>query len=483
MLPAIKVIGWAPDIDPITPGVLTDCEMLEPSIRGMRAAPSAVSVGADALAAECRGAALVQKLDGTRRLIAGTQTKLYELSSTTWVDRSSGTYTGSSESRWQIRQFGDTTIATNGVDDPQESTSGAFAAMTEMPKAKLVETVDGFVMAANITESGYVYPDAWWCSALYDHADWTLDVATQSARGRLTEAPGPINALRALGGDVCVFKERSIIVGRYVGTPTIWAWQAVPGEVGCVAADGVASDGSRLFFWGGDDFYAFDGSRPAPIGQTVRKWFAANSNPLYLNRMTAQYDRLANVVRWWYAGAGSTTLNRCIVFHPQTGVWGRADRSIEAVVDYRPGGLTFASPGVLTGATFADNAYLQTYDSPLWTAGTENPAVFSLNHVVQTLTGVPGVSSMKTGMFGDDDRVTLLRRVRARYADSPDSAEMTEFYSNESGGFCTAGTSSVSDDGKHDFMRASRWHCLRAAWTGSVEITGYAVDVVDVGVR
>jgi len=72
-----KFLGYAPDIDPTTPGVITACDMLEPTVRGMRGAPAAVATEYSALAAECRGSALIKKLDGTKRLFAGTQTKIY----------------------------------------------------------------------------------------------------------------------------------------------------------------------------------------------------------------------------------------------------------------------------------------------------------------------------------------------------------------------------------------------------------------------
>ena len=111
----IKIAGFAPDADKTTPGILTDCENLIPNIVGMTGAPSAVTPsGVPALAAACQGASVVTKLDGTRRLIAGTATKLYELSSGTWTDLTRvGDYTGGVESNWAITQFGDATLAAN----------------------------------------------------------------------------------------------------------------------------------------------------------------------------------------------------------------------------------------------------------------------------------------------------------------------------------------------------------------------------------
>src|SRR5512138_1408784 len=107
------LVGFAPDRDPTEPGVITDCTQLIPSEKGMVAAPSAVDANADVLVADCRGAVVLKNTAGVRRTIAGTQSKLYELSGTSWADVSTGTYTGSSENRWSFAQFGDAGLAAN----------------------------------------------------------------------------------------------------------------------------------------------------------------------------------------------------------------------------------------------------------------------------------------------------------------------------------------------------------------------------------
>jgi hypothetical protein len=108
----------------------------------MRAAESATSY-ADALAAECLGAETLTKLDATRRVFAGTASKLYELSGTSWTDVSAGggTYTLGATSRWCFAQFGDTSLAAT-IDEVIQSTSSAeFAAISGAPQATVIESV------------------------------------------------------------------------------------------------------------------------------------------------------------------------------------------------------------------------------------------------------------------------------------------------------------------------------------------------------
>ena len=475
-----KFLGYAPDLDPTTPGVVTDCDMLEPSIRGLKGAPSAVSTEYTALAGECRGSALVKKLDGTKRLLAGTQTRIYEATGGSWVDRSETTvtaYAGSSESRWEFRQFGDVTIAQNGVDEPQESTASAFATVSTIPIAKLIETASGFLVCANVVDASYAFSDAWWCSALYDYTDFTPSIATQSARARLFDTPGPINALRALGGDLVAFKDRSMYFGRYVGPDVIWSWQLVPGNVGAYSQGSVVSDGTALYWWGGDDFYRFDGSRPQPIGSAVKKWFSRAVSQAYLYKMLGDYDRASGLIRWYYVPSGGTAVTDCVVLNTKTGQWGRADRTIEAVVEYVSSAITYDSAGVLSAITYDTTDWTQSFDSPFWLASSESPAIFNSSHVLQTLTGVSSSSSLTSGDFGDDDRYSLLRRVRPRYSTAPTTASMTNYYKTDAGDALTLGDTMDADDGKFDVLQSARWHRVKFDWTGAVEVSGMNADM------
>lgn len=84
----IPLIGFAPDADPMSPGVLTDCVNVVPTDVGFEGGPAQADAvtGLAALAAECRGSAVLTSTAGTRRHFAGTQTKLYEVTGTTWTD-------------------------------------------------------------------------------------------------------------------------------------------------------------------------------------------------------------------------------------------------------------------------------------------------------------------------------------------------------------------------------------------------------------
>jgi len=482
------IAGFSPDADPTTPGVLTDCTNIVPHPSGFKGAPSAVSVGANALAAEARGAVVATKLDGSRRIFAGTQTKLYELSGTSWTDRSAGggSYTGSSESRWNFCQFGDTTIATNLADDMQSSSSGAFAAISGAPKAKVVVSAsNNFVLAFNTNEATYGQSqDRWWCCAQGNQADWTPAVSTSANTGRLVAVEGAIQAALTLGDYVVAYKQRAIFVGIYVGAPVVWQWNLIPGgEAGAVGQEAVCDIGGAHFIVGNDNFWLFDGTRPIPLGTGVnRQWFLDNSNPNYRYRTKATFDRQNNLVRVNYPSLSSTgTCDACLVFHVGTKRWGRNDVTIEAPLNYIAPGVTI--DGLNNYASTIDTLPNIPFDSQYWLSGGQTPAYFNGSHSLVSMNGVSTSSSFTTGDLGDDNIVSALDRFRIRFLLSPTSATATGFYKMNEGDTLQGGATNAINDGKFDLRQSGRFHRVRIDLTGDHSETEFEGQPKRVGGR
>lgn len=466
----IPLLGFSPDLDPTTPGAITACTNLIPTLKGMKGGYSGVDVGLDALAAAAISAAICTKLDASNRLIAGTTTALYEKSGTSWTDRSGTTYNASSSFPWHFAQFGDTTLAVCKANILQASSSGAFAnANAAAPKAGAICTVRGFVMVANTNEATYGdTADRWWCSAFNDHTDWTPAVATQCTTGRLVDTPGQIFGLRALGDDVVAYKERSMYLGRYVGAPVVWDWTLIPGEIGCSSQDAVVNIGTAHVFPGYSDFYIFDGTFPKPIGSPVKEWFFADLDSQYRYAIRGLHHRTKSLVYFFYPRTGSGgTLNGCIVYNYKSNKWGLAHRTVECPVDYITGGYTWDTLPLTTWDSWPSVAY----DSPFWTATTETPAYISTDHKIYSLTGASASSSFTTFDVGNEDFYTLVDRVTCRYLTAPTTASLTNSYQTQHGGTWTTDQTVTESNGRFDFFRSAKWHKADVSFTGDVELS------------
>lgn len=475
----VPLQGYTPDLDPTGDGVVTACGNMIPTLRGLKAAPSAQNTVYPALAAECRGAAVLNRLDGQRRMFAGTAAKLYEGTAGTWTDVSRAVaYTTGAENRRRFAQFGNVSLCVNETDVLQGSTSGAFADIAGSPKARIIETVAGFVMLFATNDGVNDNPDGWWCSGLYDHTAWTPSLATQAANGRLLDSPGEIRAAKRLGSGIAAYKERSIYLGTYAGPPVIWGWQLIPGEIGALSQESVLDIGTAHLFIGQDDIWSFDGSRPVSIGTAVRNTFFADLHPSYRYRVQGFYDRAAKTAYWYYPSKNATAgaPDSCLVYHVPSDRWGRADRSIQACVDYLSASTTYDSFGTVYG-TYDAGPDLS-FDSPYWFAAGQTPAVVNASAAVQTLTGTGAASFITTGDVGDDDVVTTLTGIRPRFLQSPTTGTAQGYIRQVEGDtLLSGGTSASLYDGRFDLFQGARRHRARLDFTGDVEVTALDFDL------
>lgn len=477
---ATELAGFGPDLDPATPGVITDCDQFLPSTQGMTAALTPVDAGFAALDSACKGAYVGTLLDGTKRIVAGTQAKLWDISGGAWVDRSkAGGYTGIAP--WRFTMFGNNVMATarNGRIQ-QAAPSGSFADVATSPSAGIICSAANFAMAFNVADLDGSFgdqPDGWWCSALFNQALWTPSATTQAANGRLVTAPGPITAARELGDTVVAYKANSMFLGQYQGPPLIWSWQRIPGDIGCSSQEAVVVIGSSHFFVGPTDFYIYDGTVPRSIGAPVREWFFTNLNGSQRANIKGGADLTRDLVYWYFPSTASTgTPDTCVVYNIRTNKWGKFARSIEAVIQYSSGNVTYDGLGTLY-STY-DNLPNISYDSPFWIADNTVPGIILTDHKLYSLTGVPGASYMITGDIGDETNYSLLKRITPRYRTANTGGTATNFYRYD------LGTNPIQDatvnqlKNRYDFHRDARWHRVRMDWTGVVTLNAITPDIM-----
>jgi hypothetical protein len=481
-----KLEQWIPDADETSQGVIVDVESMVPSMRGYQATPSAVSPGLAALASACRSAATVTILSGSKVLFAATQTKIYSAGASTWTDvtRVSSDYTGSTTSKFRFAQQGNITLAVNRVDTSQKYLHGTdtdFSNLTAMPICGTVEAVGQFILVGDyINPAGSVdTPDGWACSAIGDYTNWTANVDTQCVYGRLVDTPGKVTAVKRLGDYAIYYKKRSMYLARYVGSPSAWEFSLVSDTIGAVSHEAIAKVDAVHFFLGEDDFYKYDTSVPVPIGGQIKEWFNDDINNKYRDNVQATHDRTHGLVYWFYPSTTSATLDSYVAYHYRSGKWGRGRLDAEAVAEYIVGPKTYGDLLVSypTYAAFESITYSEISSSE----GTPKPAIFDTSHVIKTLTGISGTSTITPNIVGTDDRLITLRRVRGRYSNNPDTASLVNSYTDQVGSSFTTDTTTSETNGKFDFLRTARWHRGKFTFTGDVELIGLDVEIKPAG--
>jgi hypothetical protein len=479
-----KFIGYAPDADPTTPGVIYDCNQIIPTLKGYRSAYSPKATTLPALPAACQGVAVVFKLNNSSRLIAGTSAGLYEDGATAWTDVTravGGAYTAATDVRWSFAQFNNTTLACIKSDTLQASVSGAFADVAGAPKASIVCTVNEFVLLFDTSEAIYGdSPNRWWCAAQGNYIDWTPSLTTNCYTGTLFSSPGKIRAAKRFGDAVIVYKDRAMYQGYFAGSPLGWKFTEIPGETGALSNDAVVNIGTpeapQHLFMGYNDFYLFNGARAVPLGINVLRETVYNAlNRQFSGNVLTLHDHQGTQVFFFYPTSNSSKPDKCVVYNYKTQTWGRDDRSIEACMEYIAPGVNYDGLGALF-ATYNDFPALS-YDVAFSYGSSPIVAIIDDAHNLKTMNGVPANSSLTTGDQGNDTQYSLLKRAKPRFITAPSSANMVNMYRHNLSDVMTIDQTTPMMNNRFDVLRSARWHRVRYDFVGDMEVTNITYDI------
>jgi hypothetical protein len=273
------------------------------------------------------------------------------------------------------------------------------------------------------------------------------------------------------------YKEREMFLAVYAGPPTVFDVQRIPGDQGCVGPEAVVDIGGAHIFRGADNFWLFDGSRPIPIANgAVQRWFIDNVSAAYQYRTIASYDRNNGLVWFFYPSSSSGTgqPDAAIVYHLATKRWGRANRTIEAAMNYVNGGVTWDTLNTI--ATTWDTLPNQPWDSQAWQTSGRSLAVFDTSHNLKTLTGGGENSSLTTGDIGDDDAVSFVQQTRLRFYTAPTSATVAGTINTNPGETAVvAGSGTMMTGGKFPIRQTGRWHRFAYQFVGNQEVAAHGV--------
>lgn len=483
LLMFLKLTGFAPDTDQLSPGVILDLENMVPSFKGYKAAPSPVDQGIATLSDTCVGAAVLRLVDDTPRFLAGTPRKIYERSGALWEDRSEGTYTLGAESRWRFAMYGNVTLAI-AKEEPLQAYSGtsgpswSFSTVSGAPKAAVMDTILDFVMVGNTDDASFGdSPQRVMWAGVGSFTEWTpRNASTQAGTDVLTDIQGGITGLRALGDQAVIYKNRGMHLGTYAGPPFIWEFTTIPGNVGAPCQEAIVNIGTAHIFFGYEGIYIFDGTRPQRISNGLDEWlYATKLDRQYAHRICHIHDRGNSRIYWFYPKVGSSgVLNGSVVFNYRTMKWGSDDREIGIGIEFLSAQTVIND---LDNFASTINALPDiVFNSPFWSQHSTHPAFVGRDGRTYVLNGEAAASSLTLGDYGQDDVISLVSRVRPRFAVTPASASLVHSYRDDLGASLSR-TGVALTSGKADILISARWHRDKLACSGSAEAYGFDISI------
>ena len=233
--------------------------------------------------------------------------------------------------RWTSTNLNGLVVATNGYDTPQmwplsggvPSLSSPFMELRNWPsgtECKSIRSFRTFLVGLNwertneeprlvkwSTEASYGSPPSTWLES-----DATLDAGEYE----LADTPGDIIDGFPLGDSFIIYKDDSIYIMNYVGTPYIFSFKLLSPTIGLLAKEAVAEFEGGHFFMGNSDFYVCNGQTVTPMlsNKLRRTVFDELNGENYLKCFVAA-DYVRNEMMACYPAGSSTVVNKALIWN------------------------------------------------------------------------------------------------------------------------------------------------------------------------
>lgn len=406
---------------------------------------ASVSVSGDAMAASPIGAYATINDAGDPEIYSGTTTKLYQRVGTSWTDRTTGSYTATSDDYWKFAQFENYIIATDFTDVPQRKVLGsaanfvALASTGTAPRARQVGVIGRFAVLGDI-DDGTAIPYAVQWSAIDDVTDWptpaTANALTkQSGRQILNSQHGAVTAIGQGQFWGLIFQKRGITRATYIGGDKVFQFDTFEQNRGCWAERSMIQLGGVCFFLAHDGWCATDGQSVIQLGAgKVDRWFFSRVDQLRLQKITASIDWTNKCILWNFPDSASASgvTNFVLAMNFNTKRFSYAEVSMQFLLQSFSESMTLEGLDALYSSI--DDITIS-LDSPAWQGGTPTLMCFSgdklgtlsgdsLDALIETGESAPNsfgytfVRGIRPLVTGQPTAITVQVGVRANQDDS-----------------------------------------------------------------
>ena len=275
-------------------------------------------------------------------------------------------------------QFGNFVIATNGVDAPQyflmgtstgfvnlQALADASGSGTVPAKFRVSGVIRDFLVTANIENAKNRV--AW--SGLNDISTWEAGVKSSDTQD-LPGSGGQVVAITS--GEVgYVFRQDQIIRMDFVGGATIFRFSVISANRGAVFGQTVCQDNRQVFFYASDGFFQINGDQVLPIGaEKVNRFFDADLNKAYTDRITAAVDPFNTLAIWLYPSKDNPNTtgicDKMLIYNYVTQKWSVAEIKASQIFKQFVVANTVELMDIISENLDEINISL---DTPFWTTG------------------------------------------------------------------------------------------------------------------
>lgn len=289
-------------------------------------------------------------------------------------------YSATSTQNWRVTLLNGLLVATNGYDTTQMWPLSSGVPSTSIPLRELknwpattsycksVSAFRTFLVGLNWQIGGVEYPNlVKWsteASALSPPNTWLeSDAVLDAGEYQLTDTPGKIIDGLPFGDSFLIYKEDSIYIMNYVGTPYIFSFKLLSPTIGLLAKNAVAEFEGGHFFIGNSDCYVTNGQQvTALLPNKLRREMFSDLNGDNYEKVFVAADYARNEMLACYPSGVSAIPNKALIWN-----WKDNTFSLRDIPDLYH--INSGIAAITTGTTWNDHSEAWNAGAGIWGTG------------------------------------------------------------------------------------------------------------------
>jgi len=149
--------------------------------------------------------------------------------------------------------------------------------------------------------------------------NWTPSATNQAGSVTLSHGSSIITAIQTRQ-EILVWTDSAIYSLQYIGQPVVWSSQLMGDNISILGQNAAAQASGVVYWMGVDKFYLYDG-RLQTLNCDLRRYVFQDINLEQNQQVFASTNEGFNEVWWFYCSAGSTEVDKYVVYNYQEKVW------------------------------------------------------------------------------------------------------------------------------------------------------------------
>jgi hypothetical protein len=150
-------------------------------------------------------------------------------------------------------------------------------------------------------------------------ADWAPSPTGQAGSIQLSDGSELVTCLQTRQ-EIVVWTDSALYSMQYVGVPAVWSTQLLASNISIYGQNAKAVASGVIYWMGVDKFYKYDG-RTQTLRCDLREYIFSDINQSQNQQVFAGTNEGFNEVWWFYCSAGSTVVDKYVVYNYAEDIW------------------------------------------------------------------------------------------------------------------------------------------------------------------